>query len=166
MKWIYSEGGPLLLVESRLLSEWHGSAPSQQGDHSTDYDRACALDGYIGVIELPSGSAIVLGGEPLQTAVWKNTRNELTLVRWSYAESEESFLEALRHFPDDPQWDPETIEFSVGDEELVVFDSALTGEEMLESLKIRINPGRYRGRVMAWEPNETTALIVHEFRRL
>ena len=165
MKWIYSEGGPLLLVERRLLSEWNGSDTSQPEDRPTDYDRACAIVEYMGVIEVANGSAFVLGDEPLQTAIWKDSRDEFTLVRWSYAESEAAFVEVFGQFPNEPQWDPEIVEFNIEDGELVIFDSAFSGREVLESLEIEVNPGLYRARLMLWEPNDKTSLVVHEFRR-
>ena len=39
-------------------------------DPATDYDRACDVNYYLGLIEIGAGKGLVLGGEPLSTAWW------------------------------------------------------------------------------------------------
>lgn len=68
MKWIASEGGPLILMEERLLPLWTGCFSADDSEFKSDYERACAVDGYAGVTSVSNGSALVLGDEPCQAA--------------------------------------------------------------------------------------------------
>ncbi len=80
--WMESGGGPLLLVPGEYLPFWGGIDPPTDGRQivahfryggddapATDYDRACDVDDYLGVIEVGSGCGVVLGDEPLPTAI-------------------------------------------------------------------------------------------------
>src|SRR5438270_663817 len=83
LTWMDTELGPLLLVPGEHLSSWEGIDPPSAGRHveakfrshdpndpATDYDRACDIKDYLGLIEIGAGKGLVLGGEPLSTAWW------------------------------------------------------------------------------------------------
>ena len=85
MDWIESAGGPLVILEERLLQHWAGIGPADwaPGDGS-DYDRACSVDDWIGLLEVGDGSAVVLGSEPARTCIMEAPDGAL-LVRWIHA---------------------------------------------------------------------------------
>ncbi|HYO74665.1 MAG TPA: Imm21 family immunity protein, partial [Archangium sp.] len=64
MQWVFSAGGPLVLLPKAVQPRWRGTCgvPS-------DYEVACSVEGYVGVIEKAGRQILVLGDEPLQTAV-------------------------------------------------------------------------------------------------
>ncbi len=83
--WVSSTGGPLLAAPQSALSLWMG-ADSAEGPVESwgDYGRACAIDGYIGVVAVGTQHALVLGDEPAMTTYlarngcscggWRRTR--------------------------------------------------------------------------------------------
>ncbi|MFD9409780.1 Imm21 family immunity protein [Streptomyces sp. NPDC059989] len=56
--WLETEGGPFIVVPRAALPHWSGP--------EGDYDRACEVIDFVGVLELPDGAeALALGDEPL-----------------------------------------------------------------------------------------------------
>ena len=51
MSWVSSEGGPLILIGKSDLSNW-------EGIDGFDYDRACPVEDYVGVIEVGNSQDI------------------------------------------------------------------------------------------------------------
>jgi hypothetical protein len=159
LRWINSGGGPLLLLEKSLLPYW-GGAYTSNGD--TDYDRACAIEGYIGLIEVGDGNAIVLGDEPLQTSLLRLPNEEgLMVIRWEFAPDEFAVLNALGHEGVRQQADI-SVSFKGGP--LVLFDSAYSGLEIEDSLETTLRPGSYQLDTMRLQPNKQTSLILHRIR--
>src|SRR6266508_53188 len=110
LKWVSKYGGPLLLLSSKLLPYWEGSALPTNGrivearfrwagpdTPTTDYDKACDVDDCLDLIEVTGGKGLVLGEESLLTAWYPDEgRNQAgTLVRWMYANHEQSVMHAL-----------------------------------------------------------------------
>ncbi len=68
--WVHSNGGPLILLSEHLLNYWDGINPPKDGrqieatfrwgPHSaaTDYDRACDVSDYMGLLEVGPGAAL------------------------------------------------------------------------------------------------------------
>src|SRR5258708_35074880 len=80
LRWMESNGGPLLLVSGEHLPSWEGTeSPSDgrqieaqfrwngQGAPDTGYDRACDVKQYVGLLTIGVGQGMVLGDEPLST---------------------------------------------------------------------------------------------------
>ena len=92
-----TNGGPLIVVESRLTNLWSGiEVNTQHGGSETDDQRACAIQGYTGAIDLnPSGVVLILNDEPLPT-IW--VEHHQSFLRWSAAELEEEILTEFNEF--------------------------------------------------------------------
>ncbi len=75
MKWISSEGGPLVLMNLKSLHLW-------KGIDSDDYGWACSENDYINVLDVSNSSALVLGDESNQTAIYISDRLGVIIVRW------------------------------------------------------------------------------------
>ena len=159
--WIESAGGPLLLLEKSLLPRWHGYARNDAT--MTDYERACEIADYLGVVRVGSGYGVVLGEEPFSTTWWHCQKSGLSLiVRWVYAESEAKIIEALKSLPPD-HWLTTNVELEIREGELILFDAACPFTEIDNSLTIKIPQGCYIAETLHYKPNEDTSLILHRF---
>ena len=160
--WIESTGGPLILVEAPLVSDW-GGHESGSVIGVTDYERACRVTGYIGRVDVGIGQAIVLGDQPYATTWWcPNDHDTGLLVRWGCADGEEEVLEALANLPKDG-WEKANVDVDIAYETLLLFDSAFPGYDVGASIPIHLSRGHYRLETLDFEPNERTELIVHRF---
>jgi hypothetical protein len=160
--WIESAGGPLLLLEEDLLKYWNGCFSTSE-DTPTDYERACSVHDYLGVIVVDSGHGIVLGEEPFSTAWWPSaTLGQGFLVRWVYAEDEAAVTYALEHLPN-TAWQSTDVEFQVSNDKLLLFDAACSASDVDERLVIEIPEGWYVAETLHYQPDEQTSLILHRF---
>ncbi|MFF8991630.1 immunity 21 family protein [Streptomyces sp. NPDC014983] len=137
LEWVESGGGPLIAVPEVVLPFWAG-ADSEELD--TDYDRACEVPGYAGLLPVGDSAALVLGDEPAATSYLPEHG---TFVRWSAADSERELLAGV----------PAALESAVWEQELrwevpgpvVLFDSAWPGGEAdrQEHLRVPLAAGTY-----------------------
>ena len=156
--WIESNGGPLLLAPAALLTAWEGASPPagsrviearfrwDPDGPATDYDRACDVSGYAGVIPVGSGWALVIGDEP-SPARWESAPGGGVVVRWEHAPdaatAEAAVASLLSGGLAELAWSPECA-LDVVSSPLVMFDSAEEGAEPLgRRLVVELAPGRY-----------------------
>jgi hypothetical protein len=61
LKWIESDGGPLVLMSRELLPYWGGYDQFDLDplDPAHDYGRACSVNDYLGVLPVGPGDALV-----------------------------------------------------------------------------------------------------------
>lgn len=175
--WVSGDGGPLILMEQQYLANWEGSDEPSNGrvieansrwvlDVATDYDRACAIEDYLGLINVGKGKAIVLGGDEMSTTwvpLYKN--NEGMLIRWIFGNSESEVVEFAKFLLDEVGKD-ENIEFTVEDSELVLFVAAESGNDKIyPRLKFSLSKGTYRISTIESE-DEQTSVICHHFSKI
>ncbi|MFJ2745689.1 Imm21 family immunity protein [Streptomyces sp. NPDC087440] len=157
LTWLDTEGGPFIVVPRTALPHWSGP--------EDDYDRACEVMDFVGVLELPDGAeALVLGDEPLSTSYLPEHR---VLVRWHYAESEEGVVDIIRTGLSTAEWKEGPVLSTTG--ELVMFDAAYFGTEvgtLTGSTSLDLAAGRYRVDSASIEPNSLTSFRVHRFVEL
>jgi hypothetical protein len=135
IEWAESEGGPLVLLEVGLVGSWSG--------YRGDYEAACEVTGYVGRIALEegSGSAIIIGDEPLPAAFIPDLP---AIVQCVYASEKEILISGARSLIGD------VSDWELGPEfetrgELKLFDAALPGVESPgESIPIVLGVGLYR----------------------
>ena len=116
---------------------WNGYSSSSNSS-LTDYDRACAISGYLGTIGIGPGRAVVFGEQPYSTAWWRS--NELGssyLVRWVFAENEDEIIKALGTLSIN-SWERNDVKIEVASEKLVLFDSDFPGYDIDTSISIQI----------------------------
>ncbi|XVV08612.1 immunity 21 family protein [Actinoplanes sp. CA-131856] len=145
--WVSSGGGPLLAAPQSALSLWTG-ADSTDGPVETwgDYGRACAVDGYIGVVAIGQQQALVLGDEPATTTYLPSER---LFLRWAAADEEDDLVSAARQaVRNGVEWDADEDVRWVVDGPVVLFDSAWPGTELEADnhLVVELPPGTYRAR--------------------
>jgi Immunity protein 21 len=180
LTWLASAGGPLLLLPGAYLAAWEGTNPPSAGRvlqarfrwqdsaaMATDYDRACDVDDYLGLLDIGGTQGLVLGDEPLATAWLPDGDSGKTgmLIRWVSADDEAHILAALTHIPDHV-WDPAHLLFPVGSTPLYLFDAAIPGSKVDAYLVIHLNPGSYLISTAVYKPDNGTELILHRFRNI
>jgi Immunity protein 21 len=172
---IESLGGPLICVESRLAGQWRGidgisiDSNASIGGIATDYDRAGSIPNqYLSVLPLRHGAALILGDRPLITGVWKNLFNRLIIWRISYANPDDDVPSLLASLDEKSFGKPvESIEFSFGSRDVVIFDTASPGDEAgLESVSFDIDPDRYLVTTHVVRPVLTAELLLHRFHAI
>jgi hypothetical protein len=172
---IESLGGPMICIESRLAHQWRGvdglsiKPGASTVGVSTDYERTYkSLGKYLDVLALTHGAALVLADRPMITGVWKDALGRAIIWRISYAEegddipamlaslTEKSFASSL-----------ESVEFSFGSPDVVIFDSSCPGKEAQpESISFDIAPGKYQVTTHVVKPAPRTELVLHRFHAL
>lgn len=159
LTWITSAGGPLLFLEEHLLAHWHGYDTS-------DYDRVCSINDYLGVLDVGPGQGLVLGEEPMPTA-WRSFPEWPggMFIRWQWAEDDNSVLEAIADLQR-VSWEPTGIVFDVANTSLLLFDAVCPGKDADCNrtgcrLSIRLKEGQYFIETAHYQPDESTALILH-----
>ncbi|REG22585.1 immunity protein 21 of polymorphic toxin system [Archangium gephyra] len=150
----------MVLLPKDLQPRWQGTCgvPS-------DYEVACGVEGYVGVIEMAGGQVLVLGDEPLQTAVF-SLSGRPCLVRWVYAPSPgvaESFITAM--VPIHLRGPLESVAIHVDSSPLVLMDAGAHGEHPGDTLELELEPGSYRVHVYEFAPARDMKFLVHAFEQ-
>ncbi|MFC4606634.1 Imm21 family immunity protein [Streptomyces maoxianensis] len=161
LTWVESEGGPMIVVEESLRNRWGGYTNS-------DYENACEVEGYAGLVTFgePSASvpALAINDIPAPTAFLKEFR---AIVQWISSSSDARFVEVVREGIEfvDPWVDGPLVQVKGP---LAVFDAALPGTEARadELLLVEIEPAVYRLRTADIESDTGTCARVHKFDRV
>jgi len=152
-QWIDSAGGPLIVTPLSASATWKGLA-------TQDYDEACGVEDYLGLLHREWGDVLVLGDEPLSTAVVHRTDGP-AIVRWMYAPTKEDLVDAALTVDLDRVRPVETLVVELRDEPYVIFDAAAEGAS---SERIEFVPPRgtrsIRTYVVRDDQNEL-GMIVH-----
>ncbi|MEV0222219.1 immunity 21 family protein [Streptomyces sp. NPDC050704] len=160
VEWVESGGGPLIAIPEVVLPFWTGA----DGDElASDYDRACELEGFIGLLPVGNTTALVLGDDPASTAYLPEHD---TFVRWRAAESEHDLLAAVPAALGTAVWERE-VHWEVSGV-VILFDAAWPGAESQKAghLRIALEPGRYAVRAAQVEPGPETWIGLVQLRRL
>lgn len=156
MKWLQSTGGPLVLMAQDLLPHWRGC--------DGDYDRACGVCDWLGVLDVGDGQALVLGDEPMQTAGWFQAPCWL-LVRWSCAPDEATVVRHLERV-NQLKFPATGTEVDFGSRLAVLFDSSACASDLRddEVLRLELPASKCVVRTLDWRADNDTRLILHSFQ--
>jgi hypothetical protein len=160
-KWISSAGGPLVCMEQTLAFHWKGEDQSKY----SDYRCACNISDYLGVLPVHKGFSLVLGDMPLETAIYLEKHCMQMIIRVFYKNPDINLVNNIenidRSISDRPK---ENLEFTFNSSSIVIFDSALPGNDIVnDSLKFSIMPGRYGIETHLLNPDPQTSMLVHKF---
>ncbi|MFE7171344.1 immunity 21 family protein [Streptomyces sp. NPDC057616] len=160
VEWVESGGGPLIAVPETVLPFWAGADGEE---NASDYDRACEVDGFVGLLPVGDSAALVLGDEPAATAYLPEHG---TFVRWWAANSEDELLSGVPAALAAADWGQEVHWVVPGP--VVLFDSAFPGGETqrTETLRVELAPGRYAVRAANVQPGPETWLGLVQLRSL
>lgn len=175
--WVSCDGGPLLLVEEKYLTDWEGSNAPPNGrvveanfrwglEVATDYDRACDVKDWLGLMDVGEGKAIVLGEDETAT-MWLPLleKQEGMLVRWIYADSDEVIINTAKSLSNELGTE-EGFEFAVGDSDLVLFAACEAGSNKIyPRLKFSFLSGTYKIFTSEYK-DERTSMICHHFKKV
>jgi len=165
-KWIESDGGPLILMEKSLSNLWGGHSLTGRVLRITDYDRACQIEDYLGLLDVGDSKALVLNDEPLSTAYWKINSENVIFVRWVYAKEESDISDFLTQAPPIDSWIDTGIKIVFSTEDLVLFDSAYRTNEVEDVLFFQLSKGEYTAKNLLFKPNNEVSLILHSLSAL
>lgn len=155
MQWISTKGGPLVVLPRRLAIGWNGASPERR-----DYDQACSVQDYLGVVPWEGRQILVLGDEPFQATTWMQAPR-IGILRWMYAPSEQALLQCLE--PSIWEQPIEEARWEAVEAEHVLIDSGLRGTAATEVLQLALTPGDYRIATYLVKPSEDVAGLVHAF---
>ncbi|GGN52309.1 hypothetical protein GCM10011579_009190 [Streptomyces albiflavescens] len=160
VEWVESGGGPLIAIPEVVLPFWSGA---DGDDMSSDYDRACDVEGFIGLVPVGDTRALVLGDEPASTSYLPEHG---TFVRWCAAESEDELLAGVPAALAAAEWERE-VQWNVPGP-VVLFDAAWPGtaSARTDHLRVALAPGRYAVRAAYVEPGPETWVGLVQLRRL
>ncbi|MFI0961784.1 immunity 21 family protein [Streptomyces sp. NPDC021080] len=162
VQWVHSGGGPLIAIPETVLPFWSGF---EGDDISCDYDRACEVEGFIGLVPVGDTRALVLADEPASTTYLPEHG---TFVRWHAARSEKEMLAAVPAALEQAEWDPEEeAEWTVPGP-VVLFEAVWPGtfSEGTDRLRVVLEPGRYGVRAAFVHPGPGTWMVLVQLRRL
>ncbi|MFI6335284.1 immunity 21 family protein [Streptomyces sp. NPDC050535] len=160
VEWVESGGGPLIVIPEIVLPFWSGA----DGDEMySDYDRACDVDGSIGLVPVGDTRALVLGDEPASTSYLPEHG---AFVRWCAADSEDDLLKGVPAALETAVWEPE-VHWNVPGA-VILFDAAWPGttSTRTEHIRVALEPGRYAVRSTYAEPGPETWVGLVQLRRL
>ncbi|PYT01346.1 MAG: hypothetical protein DMF63_00395 [Acidobacteria bacterium] len=139
-RWVTGDGGPLITMESRLLTFWEGSDAPSDGrvveaefrwglDVATDYDKACDVNDLAGVIDINNGTAFVLSTEN-SMATWlpEFMGFDGAIIEWDYADGESELIEEASILVAEGAFS-RSVKYEVSSSPLVLFVAAEGGQE-------------------------------------
>ncbi|KOV57083.1 immunity 21 family protein [Streptomyces sp. MMG1121] len=160
LEWVESGGGPLIAVPETVLPFWAGA---DSEDLATDYDRACEVDGPVGLLPVGDSAALVFGDEPDSTSFLPE---HATFVRWSAAYSEAELLAGVPAALDAAVWGSEVRWRVPGP--VLLFDAARPGRAAgrTEHLRVPLEAGTYAVRAAYAQPGPETWLGLVRLSRI
>lgn len=152
--WLNSSGGPLVVMEEGKAPLWTGA-----GGSPSDYDRACQSADYASKLLVHSSEILVLGDEPLQTAIATSNDRQL-IVRWKWADSESDVRDAIDQLDLSAVDVIEKLVVDWKDQALVMFDAAETFDPaQCRRFSTRSGPNEVSTFICA--PSPRTSILVH-----
>ncbi|CAL9381032.1 hypothetical protein SUDANB108_01061 [Streptomyces sp. enrichment culture] len=160
VEWVESGGGPLIAVPETVLPFWAGADGEET---ASDYDRACEVDGHVGLLPVGDSTALVLGDEPAATAYLPD---QAAFVRWRAGDSEAGLLAGVPSAMATAEWGPEVLWEVPGT--VLLFDAAWPGTAPAgtEQIRVALEPGRYAVRAAQAQPGPETWLGLVQLRLL
>ncbi|RCS43244.1 hypothetical protein DTL42_18990 [Bremerella cremea] len=163
MRWFNTAGGPFVILPIEILPTWGGFEESSfAGFASPDYDEACQILDFVGVISNGRDSALVLADEPHQTAI-RVTSSGILLIRWIHAASESKVLDAIQEIGENSFVLDKYLD--IRSSEMVMFDSAIPGSSVNVDDWGRFSLSMGRNVIETVEySGEETCIILHRIR--
>ena len=165
LRWIESGGGPLVLIDSNTALEWGGvSRNSGSPETLSDYERACSIDGYLGVLDVQKDQALVLGDEPMRTSVKRLEQDEVMIIRWVWSSDETQVIESLPLALESADWVETDLTIKHSSERFVIFDSAEQFSEVSNLLEIPFSAELSRISTLEFKPSDSVFLVLHRIK--
>jgi len=115
--WIETKGSPFILLDKKHANKWNGLV--------SDYEIACCVKEYAGVIQMADYNAVILGDEPFPLKM-VTRNNEIILFRWVYAPDHKTVDSMIEIVDLDAMPIIEDFSIKWDSKELVLFDAVDT----------------------------------------
>jgi hypothetical protein len=174
--WVETLGGPHLVLPEAHADAWEGNAAPSKGrviqatfrcdpsSPATDYDRACSIDDWLGVIPVGDGQALVLSGDDTSAAYFCMGTGKDYLLRWLYAPSETDLLDYFYNVCERLEPEKED-EFQHSGGKIFLMDSVdAVGSWATPPSAFVMPRGRYRV-LTSYSESEEVYIIVHKLKR-
>jgi hypothetical protein len=163
LNWLECSGGPFILMEKSLLKYWGGY--DEEGEPN-DYDRACEINEYLGIVNVHDGVALIVNTESMQIAINPSIKtNEIMFISWVYANNEQDIINSLKEIPE-YIWDNINIKIQIINGDLVLFESVNPGNDVEEYFNILLEKGNYCVLSGVYNPNKSTRFILYKLIKL
>lgn len=167
LNWLNTTGGPFVCGDAATAKSWRGVCGSSgPPPDESDYDRACKISNYHQDIPCGAGRLVILGDEPLQSALFINSRSEPCIARWVYSKTSHIDEAIFKVHPFHELEKPIRISLLSGS--LVLFDSSAPFDrcEPNAAGRITIDPGNYEITAEYVEKEKDFNFIFHRFLRI
>jgi Immunity protein 21 len=184
LKWIFSTGGPIILISDKSFNLWSGILKRSSylknkieetedflNEDETDYGKACSIQNYVGAINIGDDAALVLRDESLSTTIFQSVNGIFVIARWYYGEDKifvDKYLKAL-DLNSIESWEFE-MEYSLSTNSQFLLDSAcsagMINKDYSDCLLLNMDKGFYKISTSFCEPNDNTRLILHKLVKL
>ena len=168
--WVRPAGGPLVLLPKHLLNDWQGT-DKLNSQSTSDYERSCSINNYLGTLYVRDEQIVVLGDEPMQTAWISNIGFQGgCLIRWKYAPDYQTVTRHCMELDYTVLPRPESF-ISLTDKRLFLFDAAYPGREINkfpeDILEISLKEtGEYGIGIFHFKPSKSVWLIMHKLEKV
>lgn len=163
IKWVFGDGGPHILMERKYLNLWIVQKEAL-------YEKACQIDDYIGNLQLPDISFIVISEEMTHT-VWIADEEERggIIVGLNYMDEEfdeEILIKNIRKISND-EYSETGVEYKVFDDELYLFPACdIEVGGYYNYNKVNLNPGIYKVKIIEEYILYNASFILYKFIKL
>ncbi|GKS92853.1 Imm21 family immunity protein [Acidovorax sp. SUPP2539] len=163
-KWINTNGGPLVGASGNVISHWKGvDGSSSSVDAGIDYDRACSIIDFLGVVDCGGFPVVVFGDEPLQSTFVHC--NDKLVVRWVSCKSYEVADKVLLEVPEQLPQLQEKLSYSQNDNIFKFFDSFFDGAQGKEEGQFDLAQGDYVLTTELYKDEGQYEFIIHRFKK-
>lgn len=152
--WLNSSGGPFVVMEEAKAPLWTGGRGSP-----SDYDQACQSADYASKLILHSSEVLVLGDEPLQTAIATSDDRQF-IIRWKWADSDNDVKDVIEQLDLSTVDVIEKLVVDWKDQPLVMFDAADTFDPA-QCRRFSTRSGPNEISTFIYAPSPRTSILVH-----
>jgi hypothetical protein len=176
MKWVSSEGGPLIIISASDIQKYGGSItrkvePGKMYPYNKNfmdpsvshYGEVCQCEEEIAAWDIDDMTIVILGDEPLST-VWIPCEDGGIIMRCVHLNKNPD-PRALLNSVDDMKW-IHNFFLEVEHEKWYLYDSLMMGTELEhESFQeIILSKGKYTVSSCRYRPDNESLFILHQFK--
>ena len=149
-------------MEQKTAGWWRGVSESHSGkEELSDYERACVVDDYVGLILANQCPVLVLNQEPLITSWYPIGPSEGIIVRCVWANDLRDVENTFEKLPSLSDWNPTGVIVDFESQDLVIFDSSSPGTLYSGRIDIEFPSGRFTVHTLFYEPSVEIRLLLH-----
>lgn len=134
LRFVSSEGGPLIALPTRSLRNWWGTFDSKRkpAESGTDYERACGVSGHdFGILTLRDQNEALVCLTCDSTTFYAHDSGGF-FIQWVAGETTRGVVHAVLHAR--VEWTELASGWVIQTPELALFDSAADGRDGIESI--------------------------------